>query len=201
MEVQEVLIAGNKEVIVNFALKENNKLLGEIVIRPTVSKEKAVNPLALVGARMLNMEEASRYAGGYSDPARLVTSFAGVAGSPDNNGISVHGNAPQSLSWRLEGIEINSPNHFTDAFCMGTGVVSAFLTELDKSMTCYHNKLLPLGVMPVLTLSNTRLCDIDRDLTAGGCFQKLRKAPSLIPIHFERKRHLVRGQIGEIGAI
>lgn len=58
---------------------------------------------------MLSMEEASRYAGGYSDPARLVTSFAGVAGSPDNNGISVHGNAPQSLSWRLEGIEINTP--------------------------------------------------------------------------------------------
>lgn len=48
------------------------------------------------------MEEASRYAGGYSDPARLLTAFAGVTGSPDNNGVSVHGNAPESLSWRLE---------------------------------------------------------------------------------------------------
>lgn len=141
MEVQEVLIAGNKEVIVNFALKENNKLLGEIVIRPTVSKEKAVNPLALVGARMLNMEEASRYAGGYSDPARLVTSFAGVAGSPDNNGISVHGNAPQSLSWRLEGIEINSPNHFTDAFCMGTGVVSALSSNVLANSDFYSGAM------------------------------------------------------------
>ena len=68
MEVQEVLIAGNKEVIVNFALNEITKTLGEIVVRPTVTKEKAVNPWALVGARMLSMEEASRYAGGYSDP-------------------------------------------------------------------------------------------------------------------------------------
>ena len=67
---------------------------------------------------------------------------------------------------------------------------------LNQPMTRYYDEKFPLGVMPVLTLSNTRLCDIDGDLTAGVCFQKLRKAPSLIPIHFERKRHLVRGQIG-----
>ena len=72
MEVQEVLIAGNKEVIVNFALNEITKTLGEIVVRPTVTKEKAVNPWALVGARMLSMEEASRYAGGYSDRQQCV---------------------------------------------------------------------------------------------------------------------------------
>ena len=141
MEVQEVLIAGNKEVVVNFALNEITKMLGEIVVRPTVTKEKAVNPWALVGARMLSMEEASRYAGGYSDPARLVTSFAGVAGSPDNNGISVHGNAPQSLSWRLEGIEINSPNHFTDAFSMGTGVVSALSSNVLANSDFYSGAM------------------------------------------------------------
>ena len=141
MEVQEVLIAGNKEVVLNFTLKENSTVLGEVEVRPTVTKEKAVNQMALVGARMLSMEEASRYAGGYSDPARLVTSFAGVAGSPDNNGISVHGNAPQSLSWRLEGIEINSPNHFTDAFAMGTGVVSALSSNVLANSDFYSGAM------------------------------------------------------------
>ena len=122
---KEVLIVGTQEMLMNFSLSENAVDLGEVVVRPTVNKEKSVNQMALVGAKMLSMEEASRYAGGYSDPARLVTAFAAVTGSPDNNGISVHGNAPQSLSWRLEGVEINSPNHFSDAFTMGTGVVSA----------------------------------------------------------------------------
>ena len=141
MEVQEVLIAGKKEVVVNFSLKESNNMLGEVEIRPTVSKEMSINRMALVGARMLSMEEASRYAGGYSDPARLVTSFAGVAGSPDNNGISVHGNAPQSLSWRLEGIEINSPNHFADAFAMGTGVVSALSSNVLANSDFYSGAM------------------------------------------------------------
>ena len=36
MEVQEVLIAGKKEVVVNFSLKESNNMLGEVEIRPTV---------------------------------------------------------------------------------------------------------------------------------------------------------------------
>ncbi|MGN1376140.1 MAG: TonB-dependent receptor plug domain-containing protein [Prevotella sp.] len=80
------------------------------------------------------MEEANRYAGGYSDPARLVTAFAGVAGNSNDNGVSVHGNAPQSMQWKLEGVEIYSPNHFTDAFNMGTGVVSALNSNvLDNS--------------------------------------------------------------------
>lgn len=130
MLYREILIAGQKEVILNFSLEENATELDEVTVRPRVNKESAVNSMSLTGTRMLSMEEASRYAGGYSDPARLLTAFAGVAGSPDNNGVSVHGNAPQSLSWRLEGVEINSPNHFTDAFNMGTGVVGALNSKV-----------------------------------------------------------------------
>ena len=141
MANKEVLVAGNREMVLNFALSESSLSLGEVTIRPDVNKEKAVNQMAIVGARMLSMEEASRYAGGYSDPARLVTAFAGVTGSPDNNGISVHGNAPQSLSWRLEGIEINSPNHFTDAFNMGTGVVSALNSHVLGNSDFYSGAM------------------------------------------------------------
>ncbi len=52
MEVQEVLIAGKKEVVVNFSLKESNNMLGEVEIRPTVSKEMSINRMALVGAHV-----------------------------------------------------------------------------------------------------------------------------------------------------
>lgn len=132
--IPEILVTEGKEVVINVPISESLKELGEVVVKPRISKESAVNKMALVGARMLSMEEASRYAGGYSDPARLVTAFAGVAGNSNDNGVSVHGNAPQAMQWRLEGVEIFSPNHFTDAFNMGTGLVSALNSNvLDNS--------------------------------------------------------------------
>jgi hypothetical protein len=123
--MKEVLIAGAKEVVIDLALQENNQDLGEVIVRPRVNKSSTVNTLALVGGMMLSMEEASRYAGGYNDPARLVTAFAGVAGQGDGNGISVHGNAPQFMQYRLEGVEIFTPNHFSGLYDAGFGMVSA----------------------------------------------------------------------------
>ena len=92
--LKEVLVAGAKEVVLEITLRENISELDEVVVKPRINKEATLNPTALVGGMMLSMEEASRYAGGYNDPARLVTAFAGVAGQGDSNGISVHGNAP-----------------------------------------------------------------------------------------------------------
>ena len=123
--MKEVLISGSKEVVIDITLRENLKELSEVVIRPRVNKESTVNPTALVGGMMLSMEEASRYAGGYNDPARLVTAFAGVAGESTGNGISVHGNAPQFMQYRLEGVEIFMPNHFSGLYNAGYGMVSA----------------------------------------------------------------------------
>ena len=123
--LKEVLVAGAKEVVLEITLRENSQELDEVVVKPRVNKEATINPTALVGGMMLSMEEASRYAGGYNDPARLVTAFAGVAGQGDSNGISVHGNAPQFMQYRLEGVEIFSPNHFADLYSAGFGMVSA----------------------------------------------------------------------------
>jgi hypothetical protein len=123
--MKEVLIAGAKEAVIDIALRENSQDLGEIIVRPRVNKLATVNPVAIAGGVMLSMEEANRYAGGYNDPARLVTAFAGVAGEGNSNGISVHGNAPQFMQYRIEGIEIFSPNHFADLYSAGYGMVSA----------------------------------------------------------------------------
>ena len=59
--------------------------------------------IMLAGARMLSVEEASRYAGALDDPARLVSASAGVDGSVGSNGISIRGNSPQFLQWRRGG--------------------------------------------------------------------------------------------------
>lgn len=92
--MKEVLIAGAREAVIDITLRENSQELGEVIVRPRVNKLTTVNPVAIAGGVMLSMEEANRYAGGYNDPARLVTAFAGVAGDASSNGISVHGNAP-----------------------------------------------------------------------------------------------------------
>lgn len=121
----EVLISSNKDVTLNISLKENASTLSAVVVKPQVSKEMPLNKMVLTGGKMLSVEEASRYAGGLDDPARLVTAFAGVAGSHDNNGVSVHGGAPQSLVWRMEGVEVFAPNHFSDSYNFGGGSISA----------------------------------------------------------------------------
>lgn len=76
---REILVTSAKEVYLEIPLKESVNELNEVVIRARTNKEEAMNKMATTGARMLSVEEASRYAGGFDDPARLVSSFAGVA--------------------------------------------------------------------------------------------------------------------------
>ncbi len=76
---KEILVTSAKEVYLEIPLKENIQELGEVVVRPQTNKDQPLNKMAITGARMLSVEEASRYAGGVDDPSRLVGSFAGVA--------------------------------------------------------------------------------------------------------------------------
>ena len=123
--MKEILISGPKEVVLEIALRENSTELKEVVVKPRVNKEATVNPSVLTGGVMLSMEEASRFAGGYNDPARLVMSFAGVSGEADGSGLSIHGNSPERMQYRIEGVEVFTPNHYNDFYEAGFGMVSA----------------------------------------------------------------------------
>lgn len=126
---REILVTSAKEVYLEIALKESVNELNEVVVRAN-NRNEAMNKMAVAGARMLSVEEASRYAGGFDDPARLVASFAGVAPSVSNNGISIHGNAPHLLQWRLEDVEIPNPNHFADIATLGGGILSSLSAQV-----------------------------------------------------------------------
>lgn len=76
-------------------------------------------------------------AGGINDPARMVTSFPGVAGDPTgNNTVVVRGNSPKGVLWRLEGIEIPNPNHFTDDGTTG-GPINALNSDMIDNSDFY----------------------------------------------------------------
>ena len=122
---REIMLTSAKEVYIEVLMKESTQQLEEVVVRSRINKEEPLNNMALSGARMLSVEEASRFAGGMDDPARLVSSFAGVTSAVGSNGISVHGNAPSLLQWRLEDVEIPNPNHFADVASLGGGVLSS----------------------------------------------------------------------------
>lgn len=127
--IREILVTSAKEVYLEIAMRENVNELNEVVVRAN-NRDEAMNKMAVAGARMLSVEEASRYAGGFDDPARLVASFAGVTPSVSNNGISIHGNAPHLLQWRLEDVEIPNPNHFADIATLGGGILSSLSAQV-----------------------------------------------------------------------
>ncbi len=123
--VPNVLVTAGKEVLLTLKMEESFTSMDEVVIVAKVNKDRAINDLATISARQFNTEEVSRYSGGRGDVGRLVANFAGVAASNDaRNDIIIRGNAPTGVLWRLEGIPIPSPNHYSTLGTTG-GPVSA----------------------------------------------------------------------------
>ncbi|AUP79851.1 TonB-dependent receptor [Flavivirga eckloniae] len=126
-------VTSGKDVVVNVSLTEAYGELEAVVLTAGTNKERAVNKLAAISARQFSMEEATRFSGGRSDVGRLAANFAGVS-SPDDsrNDIVVRGNSPSGLLWRLEGIPIPSPNHYSSFGTTGSPV-SALNTNMLKN--------------------------------------------------------------------
>lgn len=130
VQVRDILVSSAKETFVTLLMQQRVTLLAGVTVKPRVAKEQPLNNMATVSARMLSVEEAKRYAGGFDDPARLAASFAGVTGNIDQNGIIVRGNAPKYLQWKMEGIEIPNPNHFGDLETVGSGILTAMSSQV-----------------------------------------------------------------------
>lgn len=127
----DVLLNSAKEGYCEVALKENTQHLQEVIVRAPLYKNQLLNPMTLSGGCILSMEEASRYAGGFDDPARLVTSFAGVTSSAvSSNALEVRGNAPQYVQWRMEGIETPNFSHFADVTGLGGGMLTGLSSHV-----------------------------------------------------------------------
>ena len=128
--LKELLVTSGHDLIVSVPLTENSSMLDEVVVKPYVNKAQPLNNMALTGGRMLAVEEASRYAGGLDDPARLASSFAGVATNVGDNGIVVRGNAPKFLQWKIEDVEVPNPNHFAEIAGFGAGGLAAISSNV-----------------------------------------------------------------------
>jgi len=129
--VSEVLVSSGKETVINVALKQSVNQVDEVTVKAHSNKDKPLNTMASISARSFTVEETRRYAGGIDDPARLASAFAGVTvGNIQDNAIIIRGNSPKGLSWRLEGVEIPNPNHFSGGNVAGGGIVTIFSSQL-----------------------------------------------------------------------
>lgn len=121
--IPNIVVDAGKETILDLLLQESTSELKEIVITATQHAGETRNDMVLVSGRSISIEETKRYAGGYNDPARILSNFAGVTNSgAGNNEVIVRGNSPKYVQWRLEGVEITNPNHFADQNAVAGGI-------------------------------------------------------------------------------
>lgn len=110
-ELPEMWVRAGKEEVLELALHP----------APTALAEAEVSALAphrmhTIGAYPLTVEQSLRFPATFFDPARVANTLPGVAQTNDQaNHFSVRGNGPASNAWLLEGAEIVTPNHLTNA--------------------------------------------------------------------------------------
>jgi hypothetical protein len=116
-------VSSGKDVILNIEIQESVEQLSEVVVSAKSIKDEAKNEMATISARQFSVEEVNRYSGGRSDVARLASNFAGVSAPDDSrNDIVIRGNSPTGVLWRIEGVPVPSPNHFSTFGATGSPV-------------------------------------------------------------------------------
>ena len=109
-----LLINSGKDFEINIQLSESVNTTAEVQITAEQNKSEAIKKMSSVSTRTISIEEAQRYSGTLQDVSRMAQNYAGVSGaSDDRNDIIIRGNSPTGVLWRLEGIDIPSPNHFS----------------------------------------------------------------------------------------
>lgn len=128
--LNEILVESGREVVLNVSMSENMQELDNIVVYAEDDKSEAINQMTTVSANQITIESTSRIAAGINDPGRTVQSIAGVSTSSDKtNELVIRGNSPRGMLWRMEGVEIPNPNHFSSEGGSGGGV-SALSTQV-----------------------------------------------------------------------
>lgn len=125
-----VMILLGKQQVQDFELKEFKVELDSVsIVSKVVSNDVS-----------LDLWNTQRFAAVFYDPARTVTSSAGIINSDDQaNNVSVRGTSPNFVQWKVEGLEVVNPNHLENAGTMNDrpslngGGVSLFSNQILKN--------------------------------------------------------------------
>lgn len=121
--LSNVEVNSGKEVVLNLELEESVATLGEVEITANDNKHESINEMATTSVKQFSLEESGRYAGSRNEVSRMAANFAGVSNANDSrNDIVIRGNSPNGLLWRLEGLDIPNPNHFSSVGSNGGAI-------------------------------------------------------------------------------
>jgi len=129
-QVSNVLIGTGKETVLDVEIIESVIKMEEVIISAFAPGNPPLNGLAVVSGRSFTTEETKRFAMSIGDPGRLASAYAGVSSGDDGtNELVIRGNSPRGVLWRLEGVEIPSPSHFSSEGS-SSGGISMFSTNV-----------------------------------------------------------------------
>jgi hypothetical protein len=132
--LNNLLLRSGRELVMEIKLEEQVYAMDDVVVRPDIRKDQAINEMAVVSARSFTIDETERYAGSLGDPSRMAANFAGVTSVSDQrNDIVIRGNSPLGLLWRLEGVDIPNPNHFGSIGTTGGPISMLNINHLTNS--------------------------------------------------------------------
>lgn len=121
--LDNILVEAGKESVLNIPLEAAAHTENEVVVRAGSRRNRPLNEMSVVSSRAFTVEETQKFPAAVNDPLRMATSFAGVIAPFDgNNDIVIRGNSPTGLLWRMEGVDIPNPNHFSSAASSGGGI-------------------------------------------------------------------------------
>ncbi|MFC3813312.1 TonB-dependent receptor [Lacihabitans lacunae] len=128
---KSILLLSGKQQEIQVTMQSNYKELEELVIK----SEKET--LQDISSKKISVEQTSRYAATWGDPARMALSFAGVSTVNDQtNELVIRGNSPKGLLWLIDGVEVPNPNHFASDGASG-GLISVLNVNTLKNSTFY----------------------------------------------------------------
>ena len=121
--LEAVSVSSGKEMVLVLSLETSIREEAEVRVKSKSRRNLPLNEMSLVSARAFSVEETQKYAATVNDPLRMATAFPGVMTADDGgNQIIVRGNSPAGLLWRMEGMDIPNPNHFSNAGATGGGI-------------------------------------------------------------------------------
>jgi hypothetical protein len=127
-ETANIMVVSGKETVIPITLDENTQEEAEVLVIAERDKDLPQNLLISSSVHTLRTDEINRFAGSRQDPSRMAANYAGVSSASDQrNDLIVRGNSPLGVLWRLEGVEIPNPNHFT--FTPNTGGAFSLLNN------------------------------------------------------------------------
>ncbi|HEX2629577.1 MAG TPA: TonB-dependent receptor [Chitinophagaceae bacterium] len=121
--LDNIIVNSGKETVLTIPTEALVRSESEVIVKANSKKNKPLNDMSAVSARAFTVEETQKYAAAVNDPLRMATAFPGVlAGDDGNNSIIIRGNAPGGLLWKMEGMDIPNPNHFSNLGTSGGGI-------------------------------------------------------------------------------